>query len=49
MAGKEKSITFYKEGQITTEHFDGPLGIIFERVVDVNLHEELKDAYTRLL
>ena len=49
MAGKEKSITFYKEGQITTEHFDGPLGIIFERVFDVNLHEELKDAYTRLL
>ena len=49
MAGKEKSITFYKEGQITTKHFDGPLGFIFEQVFDVNLHEELKDAYTRLL
>ena len=41
MAGKEKSITFYKEGQIIIEHFDGPLGIIFERVFDANLHDEL--------
>lgn len=48
MAGKEKSITFYKEGQITTEHFDGPLGIIFERVFDANLHDELIKVYVKI-
>ena len=47
MAGKEKSITFYKEDQITTEHFDGPLGITFERVFDANLHEILTKAYMK--
>lgn len=47
MAGKEKSITFYKKDQITTEHFDGPLGITFERVFDANLHEKLTKAYMK--
>jgi hypothetical protein len=41
MAGKEKSITFYKDGQITNASFDGPLGIFFERTFDANLHDEL--------
>jgi len=45
MAGKEKYITFYKEGQIISEHFDGQLGIIFERMFDANLHEELAKVY----
>lgn len=44
-AGKEKSITFYKKGEITTEHFDGPLGIIFERIFDANLHDKLANVY----
>lgn len=45
MAGKEKTITFYKEGTITKEHFDGKLGIIFERVFDANLHDELANIH----
>jgi hypothetical protein len=45
MVGKEMSITFYKDGQMTKAHFDGPLGIIFERMFDANLHEELAKVY----
>ena len=45
MAGKEKSITFYKDGQITNASFNGPLGIFFERTFDANLHDVLANAY----
>ena len=45
MAGKEKTITFYKAGQITKKHFDSKLGIIFERVFDANLHDELANIH----
>ena len=45
MAGKEKYITFYNEGQIISEHFDGQLGIIFERAFDAKLHDELANIY----
>ena len=45
MVGKEKSITFYKNGQMVTEHFDGKLGIMFERVFDANLHDELANFF----
>ena len=34
-----------KEGTITKEHFDGKLGIIFERVFDANLHDELANIH----
>ena len=49
MVGKKKSITLYKKGQIVTEHFDGPLGIIFERVFDANLHDELAKVYMLII
>ena len=49
MAGKEKSITFYKDGHTITEHFDGQLGILFERSFDANLYDELAKTYTPLL
>lgn len=45
MAGKEKTITFYKDGQITNASFNGPLGIIFERAFDAKLHDELANIY----
>ena len=45
MAGKEKTITFYKDGQKTNASFNGPLGIAFERTFDANLHEELAKVY----
>ena len=46
MAGKEKTITFYKDGQKTNASFNGPLGIAFERTFDANLHEVLVNTYT---
>lgn len=46
MTGKEKSISFYKDGQTTKAYFDGPLGIAFERAFDANQHDMLSNAYT---
>lgn len=45
MKGKEKQITLYAGNSIVTEYFDGPLGIIFERVFDSDLHEQLVNVY----